>query len=133
MLRTVLYVCKRWTLRLDAIKFAMQTELNTQMGTEYIMPCYTVGHITVNNPEGYQEYARQVPATIAAHGGEYLVRGGTATDIEGTMPHDRHVVLRFASREVAEAWYTSPEYQAILPIRLANSTGVMTIVDGYEP
>ena len=96
------------------------------------MPCYSVGHITVTNPEAYKEYVAQVPATIAAHGGRYLVRGGHATDVEGKMPHDRHVVLEFPSREALEGWYNSPEYQAILPIRLANSTGVMTIVDGIE-
>ena len=96
------------------------------------MACYTVGHITVTNMDGYKEYATQVPATIAAHGGEYLVRGGHATDVEGQMPGDRHVVLRFKDRAAAEGWYNSPEYQAILPIRLANSEGVMTIVDGYE-
>ena len=96
------------------------------------MPCYTVGHITVTNPEGYKDYAAQVPATIAAHGGRYLVRGGHATDIEGTMEHSRHVVLEFPTREALEGWYYSPEYQEILKIRLANSTGVMTIVDGFE-
>ncbi len=96
------------------------------------MPCYTVGHITVSNMDGYKEYAAQVPETIAAHGGEYLVRGGHATDIEGTMPGDRHVVVRWPDRASAEGWYNSPEYQAILQIRLANSTGVMTIVDGFE-
>lgn len=96
------------------------------------MPCYTVGHITVTNMDGYKAYAAQVPATIAKHGGRYLVRGGHATDIEGEMPHDRHVVLEWPDRATAEGWYNSPEYQAILKIRLANSTGVMTIVDGYE-
>ena len=96
------------------------------------MPCYAVGHITVKNPEGYKDYAAQVPATIAAHGGKYLVRGGTATDVEGSMPHDRHVVLEFPSREALEGWYNSPEYQTILKSRLGNSEGVMTIVDGFE-
>jgi len=96
------------------------------------MPCYTIGHITVTNMEGYREYVAQVPAIIAKHGGEYLVRGGHATDIEGQMPGDRHVILRFPDRATAEGWYNSPEYQAILPLRLANSTGVMTIVDGFD-
>ena len=96
------------------------------------MACYTVGHITVTNMDGYKAYAARVPATIAAHGGEYLVRGGHATDIEGQMPGDRHVVLAWPDRATAEGWYNSPEYQAILPIRLANSTGVMTIVDGID-
>lgn len=96
------------------------------------MACYTIGHITVTNMEGYKEYAAQVPATIAKHGGKYLVRGGTSNDIEGSMPHDRHVVLEFPTREALEGWYNSPEYQKILKIRLANSEGVMTVVDGFE-
>ena len=37
-----------------------------------------------------------------------------------------------AEIEAARAWYNSPEYQAILPIRLANSEGCFTIVDGYD-
>lgn len=96
------------------------------------MACYSVGHITVTNPEGYKEYAAKVPETIAAHGGKYLVRGGACTDVEGKMPHDRHVVLEFPSREALEGWYHSPEYQKLLKIRLANSEGVMTFVDGFD-
>ena len=96
------------------------------------MACFTIGHITVTNMEGYKEYAAQVPGTLAQYGGEYLVRGGHATDVEGQMPGDRHVVLKFADRAAAERWYNSPEYQKILPIRLSNSTGAMTMVDGYE-
>ena len=96
------------------------------------MPCYAVGHITVTNMDGYKEYAVQVPATIAKHGGRYLVRGGHTTVIEGEMAHDRHVVVEWPDRATAEGWYNSPEYQEILKIRLANSHGVMTLMDGFE-
>ena len=96
------------------------------------MPCYAVGHITVTNMEGYKEYAAQVPATIEKWGGKYLVRGGHTTVIEGEMVHDRHVVVQWPDRATAEGWYNSPEYQEILKIRLANSHGVMTLMDGYE-
>ena len=44
---------------------------------------YLVGQITVTNPEAYAVYASQVPQTIAAFGGKYLVRGGHATQLEG--------------------------------------------------
>ncbi|MGB7180426.1 MAG: DUF1330 domain-containing protein [Burkholderiaceae bacterium] len=96
------------------------------------MPCYSIGHITVTNTEGYKEYAAQVPATIAAHGGKYLVRGGQCNDVEGKMPHSRHVVLEFPTRAALEGWYFSAEYQALLKIRLANSEGMMTFVDGFD-
>ena len=93
---------------------------------------YVVGQITVTNPEGYAFYASRVPATIEATGGKYLVRGGHITQLEGHSQGDRHVVLEFPSRAVAEAWYKGDAYQAILPHRLANSTGSLVLVDGYE-
>jgi uncharacterized protein (DUF1330 family) len=52
--------------------------------------------------------------------------------MEGEMPGQRTVVIEFPDRATAEAWYNSPAYQKILPIRLANSTGAMIIVDGYD-
>jgi uncharacterized protein (DUF1330 family) len=94
---------------------------------------YLIGQITVTNPEGYARYKAKVPAIIQQYGGRYVVRGGTATQLEGKSPETRHVVLEFPSRAVAEAWYHSPEYQAILADRTENSTGEITLVDGYEP
>ena len=95
------------------------------------MSAYVIVHLTVTSPEGFADYANQVPATIAAHGGEYLVRGGHTSVLEGEMAQDRHVVLRFPDRAAAEGWYASPEYQEIISIRFAHSNGVAIIVDGY--
>jgi uncharacterized protein (DUF1330 family) len=92
---------------------------------------YVIGQITVTNPEGYAFYAARVPATIDEAGGQYLVRGGDKTQLEGHSQGDRHVVLEFPSRAVAEAWYKGEAYQAILPHRLENSTGSLVLVDGY--
>lgn len=96
------------------------------------MSAYVIGHMTVTSPEGYKDYAAQVPATLAAHGGQFLVRGGDATVVEGEMQQGRHVVIRFPDRAAAEAWYNSPEYQEIISIRFAHSNGVLMIVDGYD-
>jgi len=92
---------------------------------------YVIGQITVTNPEGYAFYAARVPATIDEAGGQYLVRGGDKTQLEGHSQGDRHVVLEFPSRAVAEAWYKGDAYQAILPHRLENSTGSLVLVNGY--
>lgn len=96
------------------------------------MSAYVIVHLTVASPEGFADYSSQVPATLAEHGGEYLVRGGHTTVIEGDMPHDRHVVLRFPDRAAADAWYNSPEYQEIISIRFAHSNAVVILVDGYD-
>lgn len=96
------------------------------------MTAFLIVHLTVTSPEGFMEYSAQVPAVIAAHGGEYLVRGGHTTVLEGEMPHSRHVVIRFPNRAAAEAFYNSPEYQDIITIRFAHSHAVVMIVDGYD-
>ena len=93
---------------------------------------YLVGQITVTNPEAYAVYASQVPQTIAAFGGKYLVRGGHATQLEGQAQGERNVVIEFPSREIAEAWYNSDAYQTIIGHRTNNSTGALALVDGYE-
>lgn len=92
---------------------------------------YFIGQITITNPAGYAHYAALVPQTIADGGGRYLVRGGTASQLEGMSHGDRHVVLEFASRSEALAWYHGEAYQAILPQRQQNSSGELVLVDGY--
>jgi uncharacterized protein (DUF1330 family) len=94
---------------------------------------YLIGQITITNPEAYALYASQVPETIAAFGGKYLVRGGHATQLEGQPQGERNVVIEFPSRERAEAWYGSDAYQSIINHRLNNATGSLAVVDGYAP
>ena len=95
------------------------------------MAAYVINEIVVHDPVRFQTYADQVPAILAAYGGEYVIRGGAPEGVDGPPPPDRLVVLRFESREAARAWRTSPEYLAILPIRKATSTSRVYVVDGY--
>src|SRR5260370_38910758 len=69
-------------------------------------------------------------ATIAQYGGRYLTRGGAAELIEGGPEPRRVVILEFADVAAVERWDDSPEYQKILPTRLAHSTGPALIVQG---
>ena len=97
------------------------------------MAAYVINEIVVRDPERFQTYADQVPAILAAHGGEYVIRGGAPERVDGAEPPHKLVVLRFESREAARAWRNSPAYLAILPIREATSVSRVYIVDGYEP
>ena len=94
------------------------------------MPAYFVAEVEVTNPEGYEPYRALAGASIAQHGGRFLARGGKVELIEGGPEPKRVVITEFADREAALRWYNSPEYQAALPIRLANSHGRAFIVDG---
>ena len=94
------------------------------------MPAYFVAEIEVTDPEGYEPYAAMAGATLARYGGKSIVRGGKVELVEGSPEPKRIVITEFADAEAARRWYNSPEYQAALPIRLANSRGRVFIVEG---
>ncbi|MAN80952.1 MAG: hypothetical protein CMM77_05105 [Rhodospirillaceae bacterium] len=96
------------------------------------MAAYVIAQIDVTDPETFKEYQAQVPATIAAFGGEYIVRGGEQVALEGTAPSSRTVVLRFPDMATAQAWYASPEYAKPLAIRMASAKGTLFVVDGVD-
>jgi len=50
------------------------------------MSAYVVAEVEITNPAGYRDYTTTVPATIAKHGGKFLVRGGKAEILEGEWP-----------------------------------------------
>ena len=94
---------------------------------------YIVNEIQVTDAAKYKEYADQVPATLAPFGGTFMVRGGNPAVLGGAPIAGRIVVVEFPSREKAMAWHESAAYQKILPIRNANSTSRVYIVDGAAP
>jgi uncharacterized protein (DUF1330 family) len=94
------------------------------------MAAYVVNEIWVSDLETFQTYSVQVPPTLAAFGGRYVVRSGPTETLEGEPP-GRIVILEFPDRAAAVAWRSSPAYQAILPIRDATSTSRVYVVDGY--
>jgi uncharacterized protein (DUF1330 family) len=96
------------------------------------MTAYVVNEIWVTDPEVFQTYVVQVPATLAQYGGRYIARSGATETVDGDPP-GRIVILEFPDRAAALAWRSSPEYRAILPIRDAASTSRVYVVDGYEP
>ena len=94
------------------------------------MTGYVIAIVDVTNVEGYQEYSRQVPATIAKYGGHYLVRGGKMELREGEWPGLRTVILEFPSLARALEWYDSPEYRPLRPIRQKNSETRLAFFEG---
>jgi uncharacterized protein (DUF1330 family) len=94
------------------------------------MAGYVIVDVTVTDPIVYQEYAKLVPATIAAYGGEYIIRGGTVEAVEGDWKPQRFVVLKFESVARAKEWLNSPEYTPIKQMRFASANSKMLIVEG---
>jgi uncharacterized protein (DUF1330 family) len=84
------------------------------------------------NPDrtAMRPYGEQVQPTMAAYGGRY-VRGlaHRLEVLEGDW-HPRALgMLQFPTFEQALAWYHSPEYAPLKPIRLANARNDTILVD----
>ena len=80
--------------------------------------------------EKYSTYASGVPQTVAAYGGQYLVRGVSGEVLEGSWDPKRLVVIEFESMERAKAWYDSPEYAVLKKIRQSASVGNLIFAGG---
>ena len=97
------------------------------------MAAYIIVGVDVTNPEDYATYTRDVPATLGAYGGRFIVRGGSYAVLEGDFTAPRVVVLEFPDLDRAKAWHESDAYQAILPIRQQNAqTHFMVAVEGVS-
>jgi uncharacterized protein (DUF1330 family) len=93
------------------------------------MAGYFVANYTITNQAGYQEYIAAVGPTLQAHGAENIVIDRDCELVEGSAGQVT-VVLRFATKAAAEAWYQSPEYQAIRHLRTDNTEGIALIAEG---
>lgn len=95
------------------------------------MPAYLIARVKVNDPEAYDRYRAQTPDAVARFGGRFLARGGRNELLEGDSTElNRVVLIEFASYEQAQAFYHSPDYQKILPLRQAAARSELVIVEG---
>jgi len=96
------------------------------------VPAYFLFHNRVEDADAMQAYVPKAVETLTAYGAEILALSENSEIIEGTTDLPRTVLIKFESRERAEAWYNSPEYREVLPIRLNASEGFCVLVDGFE-
>jgi len=94
------------------------------------MKTYLIAVETVHDEAMFAEYRKHVVATVEAFGGRFIARGGKLTVLEGEWPHPRTVIIEFPSREAAEGWYKSPDYQKVIGLRLKSTSGNLVVLDG---
>jgi uncharacterized protein (DUF1330 family) len=93
-------------------------------------PAYYISEFELSDPEGIRPYSAAVESTFTPFGGRYLVRGGKVVTLEGS-PAKRVIMIAFPSLEQAQAWYDSPAYRNILPIRHRSATSRVFIMGGF--
>ena len=95
------------------------------------MPVYVVGQGRIENHKLLDEYVAKAVPTLAPHGGRIVAFDEAPEVVEGRIDFPRTVILEFPSREAFRAWYDSPEYQAVLPMRLESTQGSMIVAEGF--
>ena len=83
---------------------------------------------TLNN-----NYLPKAVESLGPYEPEVLVVDDNIEVIEGSTEDTRTVVLKFKDKETAKQWYNSPEYQAIVGLRLGATDGAAVLCDGFEP
>jgi uncharacterized protein (DUF1330 family) len=96
------------------------------------MSAYVIVEVSITDAEEYERYKPLASASVAAHGGRYLVRGGPIQSLEGDPVAGRVVVLEFPDLDGARRWYDSDQYRDAARRRQAAAHSRMFIVDGYE-
>ena len=94
------------------------------------MTAFLISDVSVRDADAFQTYRTRAAASIAAHGGQYLVRGGAIEALEGSWHPRTIIVVEFPTLEQARAWYRSPEYASALEVRDAALARNLILVDG---
>jgi uncharacterized protein (DUF1330 family) len=92
---------------------------------------YWIARVDIHDPEAYKAYVAGNGAVFRKFGAKFLVRGGAAETVEGSV-RQRNVILEFPSYAQALACYRSPEYQPIKAMRTGASDADIVIVEGYD-
>lgn len=94
------------------------------------MTAYAIAHF---RPEPMNEeildYIGRIQSTMDPFGGRFLVHGRQVEVMEG--PFDGTVVMvGFPDMDRARAWYASPAYQELIPLRARHIEGEVILVEG---
>ncbi len=94
------------------------------------MAAYVVVDLEITDAAVFDDYRKQVPATLAPYGGRFIIRGGTSETLEGDWTPKRVVVIEFPDRAAAKTWWSSNEYAAPKAQRQRSARTRLIVVDG---
>lgn len=97
------------------------------------MSAYVIANVEITNPVGCEEYRKRVSATLAAHGGRFVARGGATEVLEGSWAPKRLVIIEFPSMAALKSWYDSPEYRPLIELRNRNARSSLVAIEGSAP
>lgn len=95
-------------------------------------PGYLVALVTVKDETAANEYRDKFLATLPAHGGKYVIRGGQMAPLYNSEGAQRIVVVQFPSFEKAKEWAADPKVVELRPLRDKAQTVRGALVEGAQ-
>ncbi|GAA2747003.1 DUF1330 domain-containing protein [Kitasatospora cinereorecta] len=95
------------------------------------MTAYAIAHVrSVELGPGILEYLARIDATLEPFGGRFLVHAPKERRaVEGEWDGDA-IVIEFPGMAEATAWWDSPAYREILPLRTQHMAADIVLVPG---
>jgi uncharacterized protein (DUF1330 family) len=98
-----------------------------------VPPAYVIAEVQVTDPDTFKQYLAALPGTLAPYKVRTLTRAGAVALDASTPPAGSVVVLAFNSMDDVKAWWSSPAYQAIIPLREKSAKTRAYAVPGIPP
>ena len=98
-----------------------------------VPPAYLIAHVQVTDPEGWKQYVAPLPGTLAPYHVKTLARAPAVAVDASTPPAGSTVILVFNSMGDIKAWWNSPAYQAIIPLREKSAKTIAYAIPGLPP
>ena len=95
------------------------------------MPAFLIADDEVTDPLVFADYKRLVLPLIERFGGRFLSRGGETIPLETGRDWSpvAMVIIEFPDMSALQAWYASPEYEAIKETRLSSARSTLVALD----
>jgi uncharacterized protein (DUF1330 family) len=98
-----------------------------------VSPAYLIAEVQVTDPDTWKQYVAALPGTLAPYKVRTLARANPVAFDSSTPPAGTLVVLAFNSMEDVKAFWNSPAYQAIIPLREKSAKTRIYAVQGMPP
>lgn len=80
------------------------------------MSAYIIVDLTPKDTDKLQAYSTAAGPMIEAFGGKIIAKGPYKA-LHGNMPYKMKAIIEFPDGEVAQKWYDSDNYQALVSLR----------------
>lgn len=93
-------------------------------------PAYLIARVQVTDQDGWKQYIEALPGTLAPYHVKTLARAPAVAMDASTPPAGGTVILAFNSMDDLKAWWNSPAYQAIIPLREKSAKRIAYALPG---